>query len=220
MSDRELSDLEAKRLADYAANRLGAEERKAFEREILASPAIAGALYEDLGTQAMLDEAKRDLPAATTAPANVSRRASARWWRPRWALPIAAMLLVALLTPRLLREIRGGANRDESGEFRFRSPGVAGDTRPRAIAPIGEIESLPARFVWSRDAGATAYRLELRSDDDRFAYSRVTSDTTLVIDQKVFPWNDVAGATWSVVPLAGNQERAPSDPTPIRIKRR
>jgi hypothetical protein len=214
-------------LADYVGNRLSAGEREAFEREVLTSPALAAALYEDVGVQSMLDDARAgaaSLGDARGDAASLDRarapRSSLRWWRPRLALPIAAMLVVALLTPRLLREMRGGEGRDESDDFRFRSPSVAGDTRPRAIVPVGEIESLPPRFVWSRDAGATAYRLELRSDDDRFAYSRVTSDTTLVIDQKFFPWNDVAGATWSVVPLAGNQERASSDPVSIRIKPR
>lgn len=228
---KELSDLEAKRLADYVANRLAVEERRAVEREILASPAMAAALYEDLGTLEMLDEAKAHPSDAAVEPESSSERASPRWWRSRLVLSLAAVLALAILTPRILRVLAPSEQGGSSGDFRFRSgapassldvpaDAPAADSPPRGLSPSGDVSGAIPPFVWTRDPAATAYRLELRSDDGRFAYSLLTTDTTLVIGETLFPWSEVAAATWVVVPLAGTAERPASDSVRIRIVKR
>jgi hypothetical protein len=226
---KELSDLEAKRLADYVANRLTVEERRAVEQEILASPAMAAALYEDLGTLEMLDEAKAHASAAAVEPVSSSGRVSPRWWRPRLALSLAAVLALAILTPRILRELAPSEQSGPGGDFRFRSgapassldaPAPAADSPPRGLSPSGDVAGAIPPFVWTRDPAATAYRLELRSEDGGFACSRLTTDTALVIEETLFPWSEVSAATWVVVPLAGTAERPASDSVRIRIVRR
>jgi hypothetical protein len=241
----DLTEAQAQRLADYSAGRLAPQERAAVEREILASPAMSAALYEDAGIEAMLAEeiaqteaggaaASKAVPfddgRAPSSPvlpldAAARRRGARRWWNARVALPVAAALLLALLTPQILRRAEQGRDVGAGDDFRFRSarpgtagsagaPGAAGsgdsESAPRALQPAGEIAAAPAQFVWTRDAGADAYRVEVIAANGRVLFSRTTADTSLAIAAGELPLAPRDSASWRVVPLAGGVARPAS----------
>lgn len=211
---RELTPEEAQRLADYLAGRLADAERQAVEQEILSSPAMAAALYEDVGVEGMLEESGGAGIAGVVRPLPMRPLAQGQRGWLRVALPIAALLALALLTPRLLRMVWSGLE-----DFRFRSatrsatPGPSAEaaaTRPRGLSPSGRIPFPPTHFMWTSDPGARLYRLEIQNEEERLIFFRVTPDTAIAIPRKAVSWEFVRSASWRVVPLAPSGERMPS----------
>jgi len=240
-----LTPRDEERLADYMAGRLGAEERAAFEREILARRELAEAVYEGVAIGAMLDEAREDgvvSRAAAGAVADVvaidpalerardraqMRAHGGRRWV-RLALPIAAVLAIAILTPRVVRQLDGTA-RDDDG-FRLRSSTRPGDgggsgadapravapapapapSRPRGLAPRGILTAPPERLLWTRDPAAAHYRVELYDASTQLIFSQATPETSFVLPEEAVPWDDVTSVAWRVVPLRATGEENPA----------
>jgi hypothetical protein len=236
---RELSPEDARRLAEYVEGRLSPAERREVEREILARPEMAAALYADGGIQAMLEEEAGEAggragdgaaasPGSLPFPPRMDPGAPARWLG--IGLPIAAILVLALLTPQLIRMgQRGAAGRggpESEEDFRFRSgtahtaldsEGVEASSRPHGLSPSGEVPSPPTHFVWTRDPGARLYRLEVQDETGRLLFFRMTRDTSVAVPEKAIAWGEVRSASWRVVPLLSRAERTPSGTVEFRI---
>jgi hypothetical protein len=237
---RPLSPEDARRLAEYIEGRLSPAERKEVEREILARPEMAAALYADGGIQSILEEeagaaggrADDDVAAPARGlpfPPRMDPGAPGRWLG--IGLPIAALLVLGLLTPQLIRmgqrgtAGRGGPESEE--DFRFRSGAAhtttdsGGDgevsTRPRGLSPSGEVPSPPTHFVWTRDPGARLYRLEVQDETGRLLFFRMTRDTSVAVPEKAVEWGEVRSASWRVVPLVSRAERTPSGTVEFQI---
>lgn len=189
--DPGLTPEQEERLARYRAGALAPAEREAFERELLASDALAEALYGEESLQAVV----ADAAPGRVLEAPVARRAAAprRWLDalPRYVLPAAAVLAVVAGTYALLGPRRAGPPGDEMVR------GAEGTSRP--LAPIGRLEGRPERFVWTRDPAAASYRVELFAADGTPLGTLVTADTTLAIGSLAD--SSLAAAEWRVVPL-------------------
>ena len=134
----------------------------------------------------------------------------------RWlgiGLPIAAILVLAFLTPQLIRMGKRVAGRGgpESAE------GDVAAGRPLGLSPSGDIPSPPTHFLWTRDPGARLYRLEVQDERGRLLFFRVTRDTSVAIPEKAIPWGEVRSASWRVVPFVSRAERTPSGTVQFRI---
>lgn len=181
-----LDDLTAEKLARYRAGLLAPAERAAFEREALDRPELAEALYADLALGAVL-----------------AARGAARPVRParRWLAPALAAVLLA---------VAGGAlwwpaRRDGPAPVRRGVPPAL-----RLIAPADGAASAPARFTWSRDPGASEYRLEVFDAEGRRRFTQVVRDTTC--DAAALGAAPPAAGWWTVTPLdaAGAERPAPA----------
>lgn len=112
----ELSPELARRLAEFLHGDLSPAERRRRAIEILESPELAEALYEDAALRATLE----DVAGAGDARGNASAgRIVRRGLPPRLLLPLAAAVALALLAPWLLGDRDRTPGTDE--EFRFRS---------------------------------------------------------------------------------------------------
>ncbi|MFN0150173.1 MAG: hypothetical protein ACKVU1_05605 [bacterium] len=230
MSDESnvLSPRDEERLAAYLNGRIGADERAEFEREILARPELAEAVYEGVAIGAMFEEARAEVAdvvpigaAREAAPRREGARGPVRW--ARLALPIAAALALAILTPRVLRELdRGGDSTPE--RYRLRSSAGAprstasGPDGQRCLTPRGELTAPPTVFVWTREPAAASYRLLILDVANGILASRVTADTMFEFAADDVAWERDRVSAWRVVPLdARGGELAPSEIAPIRV---
>jgi len=213
-----LSEEEALLLERYAAGALSPQERAELEERILASPALAEALYADESLRASLED--------VALPARVISIESARERRKggiakllRIALPVAAGALLVVMMPRFFRDSRPGEERmptDEPGR-RLRSP-VQPSTPSSTVVglfPFGTFSTPPPQFIWTSDAKATAYLFELLDESGDVFFSTETTDTTLALPADHSSWSRIA--SWRVVPLANGSAGAPSEPVRIRI---
>ncbi len=196
----ELTAEQEERLARWRAGEMSEAERATFEREMLASDALSEAAYREAGFDALVTPA--------TAPVRHPARARTplAWPKLAWrvALPLAATVLAVWLLPPLMgpRGVRAPA----AGDDRLRGA----DGGPALLAPVGSSDAAPARFVWTRDAGATNYRIEVFGPDGARVATGVTSDTTLDVGALDAPMP--ASGEWRVVPVAADgSERVPSE---------
>jgi hypothetical protein len=88
--------------------------------------------------------------------------------------------------------------RGPSGGARWRGGG--GALAP--LEPVGPISHPPRRFRWTRDSGASSYRVELFDRDARRIGVAVTADTTLAVE--ALTRAPITAGQWRVVPLAAD----------------
>jgi hypothetical protein len=72
------------------------------------------------------------------------------------------------------------------------------------------------RFVWSRDARALSYRLEIRGPAGELLHSATAPDTTILVDLST---PDLAGqeTTWRVIPRDSTGDGSPSPAVSLRV---
>ena len=193
-------------LAEYRAGRMSEEERHAFDREILADAALADALYGDVNLAVAIEE----------VGSSAQRRVVAvpRWWQRRSVrivvpLAAAAVALLVLLPPA----------RDPGtppGEETFRGA----ESIARILRPVGDLDEVPSRFVWTRDPDAAMYRLELYDTTARLLYRSTTSDTTVVLPEGALSEDGFEEGYWKVIPMSdAGVERPGPPPASIRLRR-
>lgn len=153
---------------------MDADERIAFEQELLADETLLADTYDE-GT---VREALAERAAARRlADRPKSRRGAIAFLTVAAAASIAFLVLV-LPGP------------DADKVFRGESGGA-----PMAISPVGSLDELPDRFVWTRDPGAMHYRLEIfLPSGDRFSVT-TTPDTFFVPEGQNIPHNGSWRAT-------------------------
>jgi hypothetical protein len=137
----------------------------------------------------------------------------------RIAIPITAGALLIIVTARFFRD---SAPTDQSipangEEQRPSSPAQPSKNAATIIGlfPLGTFSTPPSKFVWTRDAQATAYRLELLSESGASLFSTETRDTTFVLPPDHPAWKTLA--SWQVFPLTGSSSGNPSNPVRVRI---
>jgi hypothetical protein len=150
----------------YLDGRLDAEERAAFEQELLADETLMADVYDE-GTvrEALAARARAALIAARPRP----RRSAVAFLTVAAAASIAFLVFV-LPGPDAERVFRGEAG-----------------GAPVAVAPVGMVTELPDRFVWTRDAGALHYRLEIYLASGDRLHVTTTPDTFYVPDGLAIP---------------------------------
>jgi hypothetical protein len=213
VSDERLSNQE--RIARYLEGGMDPAERRRFEQDVLDDDQLSKDLYAEIN----LDESLRE-SGLKVVRSDGGRAARRTQWLVRFALPIAAVLAIAVLTPLLRRE----------PDSVMRGEGEA----PRLISPVGTYlsENLPRRFEWSKDRGAARYRFELYDAESRRLYETVTGDTSLVVPDSLWPsimmglpdssrvgFSRGDSFSWRVVPIDGSGfERSPSSTATVGIR--
>lgn len=172
-----LTPEQEEQLGRYRAGALPAAEREAFEREVLADPDLAEALYSELSLDAV----------ATARPGRVVPLHGGM--PPRaWAAvaAVAAVLVLAVLLPRAWRS----APSPGPDAMRGSGGGVA------LLSPVGEVPESPHGFRWRAVAGAADYRLEW------FDAAGARLGTRLVADTALVPGGPLpAAGEWALTPL-------------------
>jgi hypothetical protein len=188
------------RMAAYLAGELPAEEARALEREILGEDAKAEALYGDGNVAAAIDAA---------AASRRRKVVPLPWWRRtsvRIVLPLAAAALAAIV----LLPSREPA---PPGNETFRGKGA------RLLSPVGDVDAVPSRFTWTRDAGAAMYRLELYDLDARLRFRVTTAETTAVLPAEALSGESFETGYWKIVPMnEAGVERPGPPPASIRVR--
>jgi hypothetical protein len=173
------------RLARYRAGAMDPAEREAFEREVLASDALAEALYSEQSLDDVRVKARRP-----TALHGVAVAAG-----------VLAVAAAALLWPRPAPDGRPPAPEVLRGE---ETPGVAA----RLIEPLGTLSGPPERFLWSRDPAAELYRLEVFDASGELFTAAVLRDT--FVTAAAVGADSLRSATWRVVPIAADGLERPA----------
>jgi hypothetical protein len=175
------------RMQRYLAGEMPADERAAFEDEVLSSPELSDRLYSDISLQAAIETAARARSerAVETAPAEP-------WWQGRivrWLAPAIAIAAVAVLM--IARQPKAPF---EPPVFRGSEGGL------EAVEPRGDVSEVPSLFVWHPSDAASFYRFELfHASSSAPLFTIVTSDTSVSVDD---PTVEVpARGYWVVTPL-------------------
>lgn len=180
------------RLERYLAGGMGADERVAFEDELLANEALVDRVYEDASLQAALEAAGRARRERTVAPGR-----AVPWWRRRpfwWLLPVGAVTITAvIMLAQPPRRPEPPVYRGEEREF-------------VAIEPMGELAGPPSRFVWTAAPGAAFYRFELFDDASSPVFTEETADTIVTVEAGTA--QVPARGYWVVTPLNDLRIRA------------
>ncbi len=198
------------RLADYRAGRMSPEASRAFERDVLSDDDLASALYGDVNLSMALDEVAAG---AMEAPSERKVVKNPRGWNRRFLpilvpLAVAALVLLVMFPPERDR----GARR---GEPTFRGA----ESSVQIIRPVGVLDDVPTRFVWTLDSGAAMYRVELYDSSARLLHRSTTSDTILVLPQGVLSDGAFEEGYWKVIPMNDVGVERPS-PSPMSIRMR
>jgi hypothetical protein len=136
----------------------------------------------------------------------------------RIAIPIAAGALLIIMASRFFRD---SAPKDQNipvddGEQAGTPAQPSKDVATIiGLFPLGSFSTPPAKFLWTRDARATAYRLELFDESGASLFSTETKDTTFVLPPDHPAWKSLA--SWQVSPLTGSSSGSPSNPVRVRI---
>jgi hypothetical protein len=103
------------------------------------------------------------------------------WWSwigaspsPRWAISLAAMLLVVAGALQL-RHLAGPA----PAEFGDSGTKVLRSSQVRLTGPLGDLESAPAEFQWEAVAGAVSYEVQVSEVDGSSLWRGTSSQTKL-----------------------------------------
>ena len=168
------------RLQRYLDGRMGTDERVAFEQELLADETLLADTYDE-GT---VREVLAERAGARRAAARPKPRRSAVAFLAVAAAASIAFLVFVLPGPDTNRVFRGEAG-----------------GAPVAVSPVGTVDELPDRFVWTRDPGAMHYRLEIYLPSGDRLHVTTTPDTFFVPEGLAIPrigsWrattNDSAG---------------------------
>lgn len=202
MSEK-LTPEQEERLARYRAGAMTADERAAFERQVVASEALSEALYAEVSLDALAVEAREPARVPGARPALVLRpRRDWSWGVTRILLPAAAVLIVIAGVFRLTGRERG-------------APAVpdivrGAESLAEPLEPVGELAAPPQRFTWTRDPGAESYRVDLYAPDGSVIGTYVTRDTTL--GYSALSPAAVAAGEWQVVPLDTDGLERPATP--------
>lgn len=133
--------------------------------------------------------------------------ASEPWWRQpaaRWIIPVAVVAVVLVFA--VLR-----SPQTQRGNAAFRGELVG----PVAVAPVGDVDTPPTRFVWRRDSGASYYRFELFGAASSPVFTAVTVDTFAVVDSTVTVPHS---GHWVVTPLDDLRiHNGPAITTPYQV---
>ena len=165
-----MSKDQEERLQQYLDGRMDPRDQLAFEEELLGDPDLMAAAYDDISVRDSLKESAQARRIVSFGARSPRRR--------KWALPfltVATAASIAFLVFVLPRPTDHEVFRGEAA------------TAPRAVEPLGDVATAPVRFVWTRDPGATQYRLEIFGPDGSRLHVSTTSDTVLVFDQDFTP---------------------------------
>jgi hypothetical protein len=138
-----------------------------------------------------------------TAP--VGRGVSRRIWIPAVAAAALALLWVA---PRALRE---------AGEPQHREEAMTMTVAPRAIAPVGSVDTARA-LIWSSVPYANSYRVRLFDADGTVLWEREAADTVVPLPDSIALRAELL-YYWRVEAHTGFDRRAESDLVEFRLQR-
>lgn len=169
-------------------------------------PAAAGAHRDDLAAIRRRLEANaphRTTPAAGDEEAAGRRPAAARVLRfPTRFGPAAALLAAAALALAVglgLHSFQPSTRPGEAPPLPPRPPaGSERGTTITGLAPAGDLDASPNRFVWQPVDGAARYRLTLRAVDDAVLWETETSGTAAELASDVIRLSPAVSYAWSV----------------------
>jgi hypothetical protein len=192
------SELKSKAAA-YFGGEMSPGECAAFEQQLVASPEMAHAVYDEMGMGPVFHEALqalriRHLESHARLPdSSVTKRVP--WWgrtRSRFALTaaVAAVVLVIVTVsnigePPPVKPPSGDADREDF----------------RGLSPAGLVEALPAQFTWTQHPTATQYRVEIYDDSNERFFETITTHTSLIVAIDELSERGLRAGYWRVVPL-------------------
>lgn len=210
----DLSPADEERLARYRAGAMPPAEREAFERDALADEALSEAIYR---------EASFDALGGAAAPrgATITPLPPARMHGPgrRRALQAGARLAIAAGAAVVIGVTLWHARTRDSGPTPDVDAVRGVGSAVHVVEPAGPGDERPTRFTWTRDPQAESYRIEWLDAAGVPVTSRMTSDTTLVVESLGVALPE--SGSWRVVPIgADGLERTPSEAAPFGLPTR
>lgn len=177
-------------------------ERAAFEREMVANPDTARAVYEQMGMGPVYHEALqalriRHLESHARLPdRSVTKRVP--WWgrtRSRFALTaiVSALVIVVVLVSNI--------GEPPQVSERFLPAGGPGGEGFRGLSPSGAVEALPFQFTWTPHPNAAHYRLEIYDKSSGKFFETITGHTSLIVALDELAERGLRLGYWRVVPL-------------------
>lgn len=148
---------------------LGPEELAAYVDNVTAGDARAR-IESHLAT---CDECRAELADVGRLVATVPRAHTLR--RHIWIPAVAAAVLMMVVWPRTTRE---------PPERQHREATVAATVSPRALSPLGAVDSVKA-LAWSSVPQAANYRVRLFDSEGSVLFERQTTDTTIAVPASI-----------------------------------
>lgn len=155
---------------------------KAFESDTPLPDEGAAVAWISSHLERRMDQIKQPGKSYRSADRASDRRAS--WWADlfgirgmRWALPVAAIAIVAVSAAILLRnttepELRAGLGTN---------PPIYRSQEVVVITPSGELAAAPTTLEWKAFAGATSYKVSLMEVDRSPVWTTETQDFSVTI---------------------------------------
>lgn len=191
-----LSEEQGARLLAYREGGMSPSEQRRFEQELLASPALARALYEAEGLESVLRAGR---------PVAKKRRRLPR----RLLIPLAAAAILAVV---LLPHPSLRTPLEPAPVFRG-SEGVL-----TALAPVGKVSGPQLEFRWSSFPKALRYRIEVFDANSHEVFEEVSSDTSLVVEASQLAKMKSGAGFWRVTALGElDAQLTRSAPAPLRL---
>lgn len=188
MTERFDRHLESHEIANYVHGDVGREARASIDAHLAACSECRDEVAD-------VSRIVRAMPAA--------RGVSRRIWIPAAA---AAALILVWMGPRAMRQQGLSEHRDEA---------VTTAAAPRAIAPIGMVDSATA-LIWSAVPYANGYGVRLFDADATVLWDGESSDTVVAIPDSIVLRPQV-GYYWRVEAHTGFDRRAESDLVGFRL---
>jgi hypothetical protein len=206
---------EWKQKADaFFEGKMSAAEQAAFEREMLADPARALAVYHEMGIGPMAHEALQALRIRhLESHARISDRSITKhvpWWgRTRSRLVVITLAVAVFILVISVSRIGDMSPDPPSG-----TPEVTAGFR--TLGPAGSVQALPAQFSWTAHPTGTQYRIEIY-DDTQIFHATITNDSVLIVNLDDLAARGLRSGFWRVVPLDEHGAELPAT-VPVSIE--
>jgi hypothetical protein len=116
----------------------------------------------------------------------------------RWALPAAALAVVAIAGAIMLRS----AKEPELQANNNGQPAIYRSQEVEVLSPVGEVQTVPAELRWQKFAGAESYKVELMEIDKSLLWAyetkAVSSELPASVRAKMLPGKPIL---WQVTAL-------------------
>ena len=186
-----------KKAEAFFDGKMSLEESVEFEREMLRDPAIALAIYTEMGMGPMAHEALQALRIRhLESHARISDRSITKhvpWWgRTRSRLVVFVLAMVAVFLAVTVSRI--GDMVPDPIDMPKSTTGF------RILAPAGKVDALPTQFTWTAHSTASQYRIEIY-DDTQLFHATLTNETVLIVGLDELAARGLRSGYWRVVPL-------------------
>jgi hypothetical protein len=200
INPKSIDDSEWKQRAEaFFEGKMSAAESAAFERELVADPALAQAVYTQMGMGPVFHEALQALRIrhleshARLADRSISKHVP--WWGRTRSRFVVTVVVAALVFTVVVVSKLGEPSRDIASEKTLEATGF------RGLSPAGNIQALPTQFSWLAHPTAAHYRIEIHDESSQLVYSTLTNQTSLIVAVDRLVEKGFRAGYWLVVPL-------------------